>query len=260
MALELTNEQLSVNAAILGNPNTIIAQQADLLAKYNIITGTDSSAAVTIAYIDASMAKYTLQTYTSKVDASIATNWAYALKVDASIAANRALNLKSDASIATNWAYALKQDASIALKTDMTYSVKQDASIATNWAYALKQDASIAALLTPDLTFATNASVGLAFLTNSSLGNLTSLKADKTYVDGSMNTLNASINIASFVTNSSLATGSVVKEYNPFNAYRTGLKDASGVNGSMFVQDASLYIKINGFWAMIACTSIGLGI
>ena len=96
--------------------------------------------------------------------------------------------------------------------------------------------------------FATNASVGTAFLTNASLGNL-SLRVNQ-----------LDVSIKNFATNASIATGTVVKEYVVGTDYRIGLKDGSGVNGSLFVKDNSLYIKINNFWTMIACTSIGLGI
>jgi hypothetical protein len=120
------------------------------------------------------------------------------------------LNAKTDKT------YTAKQDVSIGLKTDFTYDVKQDASlvIISTLTYALNSST---------LTYTTNSSVNSALLNvikNASLNqskfawnggylepSIASGTGDvtKAYVDGSLGTLNSSVNSA-FLTNASLGT------------------------------------------------------
>jgi hypothetical protein len=78
-------------------------------------------------------------------------------------------------------------------------------------------------------------------------------------MEENLQTIVNAVNTQNFTTNASIAAGTTVKEYVAGTDYRVGLKDASGVNGSMFIKDASIYLKINNFWTMMACVSIGLG-
>jgi len=42
------------------------------------------------------------------------------------------------------------------------------------------------------------------------------------------------------------------------NLVIANLKDASGANGNMFVQDSSLYLKTGGVWHHVLCASLVL--
>jgi len=182
-------------------------------------------------YVDGSLATKTDFTYSIKQDASIAAISGVSQSyVDGSLSTLNASINSALYSYSTNASVNLviaTINASLGLKTDFTYSIKQDASIGlkTDFTYSVKQDASITALVTADKAFATNASVGLVIATiNASLGLKTdftydvkqdasiglktdftySVKQDasiaaisgvsQTYVDGSLSTLNASVN------------------------------------------------------------------
>ena len=44
---------------------------------------------------------------------------------------------------------------------------------------------------------------------------------------------------------------------NYVNLSRTGLKDASGTNGDVFLEDSSLYLKLSDYWNHVICVSLG---
>ena len=236
MALELTNEQLSVNSAL------IFAQNADLQNKWSMIVTADSSAAVSIAYMDGSMSKFATN---ASVGLAFLTNASLG-----NISQRVGLLDVSIKNFATNASVGLALGP-FATNASVNSALLTNASLGNISGRVTILDTSIK-------NYATNASVGLAlgaYATNASVGtaNFTTNASVAKF------TTNASIATASFVTNSSLASGTVVKEYIPGTDYRIGLKDSSGVNGSMFVKNSSIYLKINNYWTMFACVSMGLG-
>ena len=102
----------------------------------------------------------------------------------------------------------------------------------------------------------------------------------KTYTDGSLSTLNASVNLSfddidaslndttfieDYVNSSSYYDGSLnlralkLKSLQLYDGDLSGIKDASGNNGDLFQEDSSVYLKINSAWTHWICTSTAFG-